>query len=82
LKEETQDRTMWRTGFGIGCGPVVRQTAELMNECCRFGVTKETDILVRVMSYPYFFCGQKMANCVLMALKKLYVTDSKYTAPK
>jgi hypothetical protein len=32
LKEEALDRTMWRTRFGIGFGPVVRQTAKLMNE--------------------------------------------------
>jgi len=25
LKEETLDRTVWRTRFGSGCGPVVRQ---------------------------------------------------------
>ena len=28
LKEEALDRTMWRARFGIGFGPVVRQTAE------------------------------------------------------
>jgi hypothetical protein len=28
LKEEALDRTLWRTGFGRGYGPVVRQTAE------------------------------------------------------
>jgi hypothetical protein len=28
LKEEALDRTMWRTGFGRGFGPVVRQTAK------------------------------------------------------
>jgi hypothetical protein len=28
LKEEVLDRTLWRTGFGRGYGPVVRQTAE------------------------------------------------------
>jgi len=28
LKEEAPDRTVWRTGFGGGCGPVVRQTVE------------------------------------------------------
>ena len=28
LKEEAPDRTMWRTGFGRGYGPVARQTAE------------------------------------------------------
>jgi hypothetical protein len=30
LKEEAVDRTVWRTGYGRGCGPVVRQTAEWM----------------------------------------------------
>jgi len=28
LKEEALDRSLWRTGFGRGCGPVVRQTVE------------------------------------------------------
>jgi hypothetical protein len=28
LKEEALDRTLWRTRFGRGCGPVVRQTTE------------------------------------------------------
>jgi hypothetical protein len=28
LKEEAVDRTVWRIGFGRGCGPVGRQTAE------------------------------------------------------
>jgi hypothetical protein len=28
LKEEALDRTMWRTGFGRGFGPVVRQTTQ------------------------------------------------------
>jgi hypothetical protein len=31
LKEEALDRTMWRTRFGRGYGPVVRQTTEWMN---------------------------------------------------
>jgi len=29
LNGETVDRTVWRTRFGKGCGPVVRQIAEL-----------------------------------------------------
>jgi len=33
LKEEELDRTVWRTGFGRGCGPVVRQATEWMNVC-------------------------------------------------
>jgi hypothetical protein len=28
LKEEALDRTLWRTGFGRGFEPVVRQTTE------------------------------------------------------
>jgi hypothetical protein len=28
LKEEALDRTLWRTRFGSGYGPVVRQTAK------------------------------------------------------
>jgi len=28
LKEEAPDRTLWRTGFGRGCGPVVRLTTK------------------------------------------------------
>jgi hypothetical protein len=31
LKEEALDHTLWRTRFGRGYGPVVRQTTELMN---------------------------------------------------
>jgi hypothetical protein len=30
LKEEAVDSTVWGTGFGRGCGPVVRQTAVWM----------------------------------------------------
>ena len=28
LKDEALDRTMWRARFGIGFGPVVRQTTK------------------------------------------------------
>ena len=28
LEEEAADRTLWRTGFVIGCGHVVRRSAE------------------------------------------------------
>ena len=40
LEEEALDRTVWRTGFGRGCGPVVRLAREWMNmgficqKCC------------------------------------------------
>jgi hypothetical protein len=28
LNDETLDHPLWRTGLGIGCGPVVREAAE------------------------------------------------------
>jgi len=28
LKEEAVDHTVWRSGFGRGCGPFIRQTGE------------------------------------------------------
>ena len=31
LKEEAVDRILCRTGFGRDCGPVVRETRELIN---------------------------------------------------
>jgi hypothetical protein len=31
LEEEALDRTVWRTRFGRGCGPVVRQNTKLIN---------------------------------------------------
>jgi hypothetical protein len=32
LKQEALDRIVWRTGFGRGCGPVVRQITEWTDE--------------------------------------------------
>jgi len=31
LTEDALDRTVWRTGCGSGCGPVVKQTAGRVN---------------------------------------------------
>jgi len=33
LKEEALESNVWRTRFGGGSGPVVRQTTERMNDC-------------------------------------------------
>jgi hypothetical protein len=33
LKEKAPDRTLWRTRFGKGCGPVVRQTTKYIFFC-------------------------------------------------
>jgi hypothetical protein len=35
LKDEALDRTVWRTRFGRGYGPVVRQTTEWMKKVIR-----------------------------------------------
>ena len=32
LEEEALDYTVWRTRFGRGCGHVIRQTTECVNE--------------------------------------------------
>jgi hypothetical protein len=32
FKNKALDRSLWRTGFGRGCGPSVRQTTELKND--------------------------------------------------
>jgi len=40
LKEETLDRTVWRTGFGRGCGPVVKRHHG-MNELTSWCVVME-----------------------------------------
>ena len=61
LREEAQDRTVWRTGFGIGCVPVVRQTAELMNECYRFGVTRMI-FLLGSCAIRISFVGKKICE--------------------
>jgi hypothetical protein len=45
LKAEALDRILWRTSFGRGCGPVVRQTAEWMNEWMTSGRTLKADII-------------------------------------
>ena len=37
FKEETRSRTMWRTGFGRGCGHAGRMTTEGMNDRKRYG---------------------------------------------
>jgi len=36
LKEEALDRTVWRTGFGRGCGPVVTHTVHDEGICNTF----------------------------------------------
>jgi hypothetical protein len=47
LKEESLDRTKWRTRFGRGFGPVVRQTTKLMYECNVYQLCLSLNILPR-----------------------------------
>ena len=42
--EEAQDCTLWRTRFGRGCGPVVRQTAEGVFKQLVFAIKLEIQI--------------------------------------
>jgi len=51
LKNEALDRALWRTGFGRGCGPTVRQTAELMNDRSSASWRNDTQCSVHVSSY-------------------------------
>jgi hypothetical protein len=53
LKEEALDRTLWRTRFGKGYGPVVRQTTEWMNDF--LGVACNTHVLLiyRFLAVPW-----------------------------
>jgi len=44
LKEEALDRTLWRTRFGKGYGPVLGQTAERITGLLRPDITPDRDI--------------------------------------
>ena len=46
LKEEELDRIVWRTGFGRGCGPAVRQPVGWLNCICELGA---------LILYPFVF---------------------------
>jgi hypothetical protein len=63
LKEEPLDRTMWRDRFGRGFGPVVRQTAEWINE---FGYTL---FLKKVLQFIYTLPNQ--SDCFLIISNNL-----------
>ena len=36
LREEALDRAVWRTGFGRGCGSVIRQRKKWMNALMKY----------------------------------------------
>ena len=41
MEEEAIDRTWWRTRFGSGCGPVVRQTTQWIPETVSISAAKK-----------------------------------------
>ena len=49
MKEEALEGSMWRARFGIGFGPVVRQTTKGMNVDCILKCKKVLQILVFVL---------------------------------
>jgi hypothetical protein len=61
LKQEALDRTVWRAGFGRGFGPVVRQTAECMNEVL-LTVKEQRNILHEI--------SKRKANCIGHILRR------------
>jgi hypothetical protein len=73
LKEETLDRTLWRTRFGRGYGPVVSQTAEWMtSDLDRIWCRCPQNFIDRLMSFvkktlrnPYITEGVNEFQCVL-----------------
>jgi len=58
LKEEALDRTLWRTHFGRGCGPVIRQTVEWVSEC----MNKWTNLI----KTRQFFCSWFVHSYLLL----------------
>ena len=52
MKDEAVDRTVWRTGFGRGYGPVVRQTAD--DDRLTFFISPRTSQSVRRHSAVVF----------------------------
>jgi hypothetical protein len=56
LKEEALDRTLCRTRFARGYGPVVRQTTEWMNECKITKLNVPCKMNKSVLWNPKFHC--------------------------
>jgi hypothetical protein len=61
LKEEALDRTLWRTRFGRGYEPVVRQTAGSMNsKCWKCPPRSATDVVS--LSVTFLHCCFQCTN--------------------
>jgi hypothetical protein len=71
LKEEALDRTQWRTRFGRGYGPVVRQTAG-WNEC-------ETSQNFAILPWILIFCIYKHLTMIgLIETCSVWDNNNKY----
>jgi hypothetical protein len=57
LKEKALDRTLWRTPFGRGYGPVVKQTTEWMNVththvgAVRWGTALQAECVIEIFHW-------------------------------
>jgi len=70
LKEKTLDDTLWRTRFGRGYGPVVRQTTERMKE--RMNVTE----FFWIIHTRFGLLTMKMVSKSLLLCTSLHVVTS------
>jgi hypothetical protein len=61
MKQEALDRTGWRTRFGIGHGPVVRQTAQWIHE-----------ILSLIAAKTPLFCIRHCYDLILLCVTSIW----------
>jgi hypothetical protein len=53
LKEEALDLTEWRTRFGRGYGPVVRQTTGWVDSCVSSLIVHDTNFIEHIVSINF-----------------------------
>jgi hypothetical protein len=61
LKRKATDRTVWRTGFGRGCGRVVRYTAEEMYSIKWLVSTKGTECVYCAVRTESWYSSSKFS---------------------
>jgi hypothetical protein len=84
LKEEALDRTLWRTGFGRDCGPVIRQTAEWMGD--KYGAVLEFICEGRIHTHASYYesaqwgCSSAHTQAETLAGQRCNTVQSLYIA--
>jgi hypothetical protein len=71
MKEEELDRTMWRARFGIGFGPVVRQTY-LLTPWSRVLLEKLTGLQL-IKKFPAFY-GTRRFLTALTSFRHVFIS--------